>query len=296
MPAGVVTYDPDDMTVMALAGTSVAELTAVVGEARQEVALDPPRHACDRRWCAGRRAIGDPPVAARPGARDGARGARRRRFGNAREGRRAGREERDRLRHSPAVRRLVGHARGDRAGDAALPAACRARRVVSRGGRRPRRSARLAVPAVGSVARRAHGARTARRPRRRPHRAVDRGAARRRHRASVAPAARRPTSRPHQRVDWRDGGPRPHAGRARARGPVVPRRSVWAPCTSRATTQPTSCAHATRRLRTADGCSAKPAAPGVDGFGVAVPNAALAARVKAAFDPHNRFAPGRLPL
>src|SRR6478736_3214743 len=39
--AGVVTYDPDDMTVTALAGTTVAELDAAVGEAGQEVSLDP---------------------------------------------------------------------------------------------------------------------------------------------------------------------------------------------------------------------------------------------------------------
>jgi glycolate oxidase FAD binding subunit len=37
-------------------------------------------------------------------------------------------------------------------------------------------------------------------------------------------------------------------------------------------------------------------APDIDGFGIELPNGALAARVKAAFDPDNRFAPGRLPL
>jgi glycolate oxidase FAD binding subunit len=36
-------------------------------------------------------------------------------------------------------------------------------------------------------------------------------------------------------------------------------------------------------------------APELDGFGMAMPNAALSARVKAAFDPDGRFAPGRLP-
>ncbi len=34
---------------------------------------------------------------------------------------------------------------------------------------------------------------------------------------------------------------------------------------------------------------------GIDGFGTAIPNRALAARVKAAFDPDGRFAPGRIP-
>ncbi len=36
-------------------------------------------------------------------------------------------------------------------------------------------------------------------------------------------------------------------------------------------------------------------APGVDGFGIMLPNSGLTARVKAAFDPDGRFAPGRLP-
>lgn len=37
-------------------------------------------------------------------------------------------------------------------------------------------------------------------------------------------------------------------------------------------------------------------APGLDGFGVELPNAALMARVKTAFDPTNKLAAGRLPL
>lgn len=37
-------------------------------------------------------------------------------------------------------------------------------------------------------------------------------------------------------------------------------------------------------------------APGLDGFGIALPNAALMARVKDAFDPDGKFAPGRLPF
>jgi glycolate oxidase FAD binding subunit len=37
-------------------------------------------------------------------------------------------------------------------------------------------------------------------------------------------------------------------------------------------------------------------APGLDGFGVALPNAAVTTRVKAAFDPAGRLAPGRLPI
>jgi hypothetical protein len=37
-------------------------------------------------------------------------------------------------------------------------------------------------------------------------------------------------------------------------------------------------------------------APGLDGFGRALPNAALTARVKEAFDPTGKLAPGRLPI
>jgi glycolate oxidase FAD binding subunit len=36
-------------------------------------------------------------------------------------------------------------------------------------------------------------------------------------------------------------------------------------------------------------------APGIDGFGIALPNAELATRVKAAFDPDGKLAPGRMP-
>ena len=41
IPAGIVRYEADDMTVTALAGTTVAELAATVGAAGQEVTLDP---------------------------------------------------------------------------------------------------------------------------------------------------------------------------------------------------------------------------------------------------------------
>jgi glycolate oxidase FAD binding subunit len=37
-------------------------------------------------------------------------------------------------------------------------------------------------------------------------------------------------------------------------------------------------------------------APGLDGFGVMVPNAPLLARIRAAFDPTGKWSPGRLPL
>jgi hypothetical protein len=36
-------------------------------------------------------------------------------------------------------------------------------------------------------------------------------------------------------------------------------------------------------------------APGLDGFGIALPNARLGERIRAAFDPSGKCAPGRLP-
>ncbi len=40
-PAGIVSYEPADLTVCAGAGTTVDELEAVLGAAGQESALDP---------------------------------------------------------------------------------------------------------------------------------------------------------------------------------------------------------------------------------------------------------------
>ena len=41
VPSGVLTYEPDDLTVTIAAGTTCAELAAVLGEHRQECPLDP---------------------------------------------------------------------------------------------------------------------------------------------------------------------------------------------------------------------------------------------------------------
>src|SRR5581483_710618 len=40
-PAGILTYDPAELTVTVAAGTSVAELSAVLADAGQECVLDP---------------------------------------------------------------------------------------------------------------------------------------------------------------------------------------------------------------------------------------------------------------
>ena len=59
-PAGIVSYDPADLTVCAGAGTTVDELEAVLGAAGQESALDPRDPERDRRRDARRRALRDP--------------------------------------------------------------------------------------------------------------------------------------------------------------------------------------------------------------------------------------------
>ena len=72
-------YDPADLTVTVGAGTTVAELDAVLAEHGQECPLDPRDRARDRRRRARDRAVGHPPAPARARARTGARGALRHR-------------------------------------------------------------------------------------------------------------------------------------------------------------------------------------------------------------------------
>jgi len=59
-PAGVVTYDPRDLTVTVAAGTTVAELAATLAEHGQECALDP-------RSNSGSNVITTPPITAPQG-------------------------------------------------------------------------------------------------------------------------------------------------------------------------------------------------------------------------------------
>ena len=198
-------------------------------------------------------------------------------------GRRADGEERDRLRPPAAARRVARHARRDRAGDPALPA--RGPRRVSgarteRPGRRCSRARyRPSCVAVG----RSRDARARRGRRRRRRRASARGG------CAPSPTACRRSPTARTAVGSRS---RPAVRRRSRRALDAHRRAAgWprsasAPCTSRPTTEADARRGARRRgRRTAAGCSARRARPGLDGFGDALPNAGLQARIRAAFDP-----------
>ena len=295
MPAGVVIYDPDDMTVTVLGGTSVAELTAALGEARQEVALDPRDTSAT---------VGGVLAA-------GLSGIRRLRHGPVRdtvlEVRVVDGSGTLVKGGGPVVKNVTGYdiprlfvgSLGTlgaivqvtlrcrpRAGHAAWflveaddPDALRASLY--------RPSAVLFDGNAVHVLLEGHAADLTEQAT-----AAQLG-------ATIAPPSHVLPDGPHRGRISVSTGATVDLGRTldapRARGPVVrgARRG-----------------HRARRVRRRSrpragsrrgGCAprmvaARTGAPGVDGFGVAVPNAALAARVKAAFDPHNRFAPGRIPL
>ena len=120
-PAGIVAYDPAELTVTVGAGTSVAELREALGAAGQECPLDPRDDAATvggviAAGLSGHRRLRYGPV------RDArARGAARDRRRQPRARRRAGGEERHRLRPAPPDRGIARHPRGDRAGDPAVP-------------------------------------------------------------------------------------------------------------------------------------------------------------------------------
>ena len=106
---------------------------------------------------------------------------------------------------------------------------------------------------------------------------------------------------------WPDG---PHRGRISVRPAALPTwatrsreprgsggspRSASALCTSRRTIR--SCSAPRAVAESAGGWMLREAgAPDLDGFGVALPNAAVMARIKDAFDPTGKLSPGRLPL
>ena len=279
-------YEPEDLTVTVGAGTTCAELDAVLAERRAGV---PARPAATR---------------ARPSAacsRAASPGIRRLRHGPLRD-------------HVLEVRFVTGDGRMVKGGGPTVknvtgydlprlfvgsfgtlgvlaqvtlrcrprPAAARwfaRRRTASTASARPRargRDRRARVSAGGDRGRR-------RRAGRRPH-AVRR-----------ARAARRRAPRPHlgaARRARRRRARRSTESTARGGAPS----SVSAPCTSPATTCRVLTAaraaahdHGGWMLREAGG-------DGIDGFGRPLPNAELMRRVKDAFDPTGKLSPGRLPL
>ena len=191
--------------------------------------------------------------------------------GRAGEGRRPDGEERERLRPPAPARRLVRHDRRARAGDAAVPARARERRVV----RRP-------TPTRSRVRRRLYrpsciawdGART--------HVLLEGVAAdvdaerarrRRRRRRRAARAARRAAPRPHLgRAVGAARRSRPRSTRPACAGSP---RSASAPCTSRPTTRPPWPRARAAAARAGGWLLREAGAPGLDGFGGALPNATL---------------------
>ena len=262
-PAGVVAYEPADMTITVGAGTTFAELDARPRRARPGVPARPARHERDGRRCRRVRAVGHPPAAPRPAPRPRARGALRDRRRTRRQGRRPDGEERDRLRPAAPVGRLVRHARRARAGDVAVPAPRAGRAVVRGVATPPTHVYRPAADVVDGEARCTSAARAPRPTSTRKRAGLDR-----------VRSARAPRRR----------APRPHLGRARCHACARRRRSTMsagapssasARCTSPPTTPARSRTRAPPRTRTAAGCCAKPGATASTAFGRPLPNLAL---------------------
>ncbi|GIU89283.1 MAG: hypothetical protein KatS3mg010_0382 [Acidimicrobiia bacterium] len=87
-----------------------------------------------------------------------------------------------------------------------------------------------------------------------------------------------------------------NGARTACRACVGARSSASAPCTSRPTTSRPCSRRARPRTRTADGCCASREPTVSPGIGRPLPNLDLSRRVKDAFDPDHKFAPGRLPF
>ena len=105
-----------------------------------------------------------------------------------------------------------------------------------------------------------------------------------------SPLARGTTSRPHLGASGRVD----RAGRASStasKASAGPPRSASGPCTS-PPTAPQPIEQARRAAEAAGGWLLREAGDGFDGFGTGLPNRALMARIKDAFDPAGKFSPG----
>ena len=287
-PAGVIAYEPADMTITVGAGTSFAALDAALAEHGPGVRARPARSraatiggilACG---LSGIRRLRHGPRA-RSRARSPVRDRRR----PAREGRRPDGQERHRLR--PA--RACSSARSARS------ACCSRRRCAAGPGAAARAGshgadAGDALPAVGPACGTARARRCCSRASRptstRKRRGLDRSPD-----APALPDGRAP--RPH--LGRRRGGSAACAARARRPACAGARSSASAPSTSRPTTptrssQPAPVAHAHGgwMLREAGG----PRRRRLRSPAARTPR--LMRRVKDAFDPAGRLNPGRLPL
>ncbi|HEY1740166.1 MAG TPA: FAD-binding protein [Acidimicrobiia bacterium] len=297
IPAGVVTYDPDDMTVTVLAGTTVAELTAVVGEAGQEVALDPR----DERATVGGA------IAA------GLSGIRRLRHGPVR----------DTLLEvrvvdgsgtlvkggGPVVKNVTGYdlprlfvgSLGTLGAIVQVTLRCRPRAgraawfQVDTDEPDAAEAMRLALYRPSAVLFDGHTM----------HVLLEGHAADLTEQANESQLGTEIERGPALPDGAHRGRISVATGEVAALGRSLATRvpaARWCAELGVGTVH-VACDHEADLVLARDAAVAhggwllrEAGAPGIDGFGVAIPNAALAARVKAAFDPQNRFAPGRLPL
>lgn len=289
VPVGIVAYDPAELTVTAWAGTTVADLDAALGEHGQECALDPRDPAAT---LGGLLAVG-------------LSGHRRLRLGPLRDRvlevrfvRADGRLVRG---GGPTVKNVTGFdlprllvgSFGTLGVLTRVILRCAPRAAVSRWYRvdAPPGAVRAALTAPSTVA--WSGAETT---------VLLEG-----HAADVDAQAATVGAEP-------TAPPTPPAGPHRGRISVPPARLgelaaplgdagvVWLAEWSVGTVHVAAAdADALARVRAAAHAAGgwllrEAGAPGLDGFGVALPNAELTGRVKAAFDPTGKLAPGRLPI
>ena len=255
-PAGIVAYDPADLTVTLAAGTRSDELAAVLAAEGQESVLDPRD---------GASTVGGLLATGLSGHRRLRHGPLRDRVLEVRFVTADGRLVKG---GGPTVKNVsgfdlprllvgsLGSRRGARAGHPAVPTPARERRVV-RHRRRPLRAATRAVPAlVPTVGRPPHPRAARGDSGRRRHRA---GAGRRRRGRHRTRAARWPPSRSH--LGEAVGAARARAPRSTRSARGGPRRSASAPCTWRPTTRPPWPVPAPRQSPPVAGCCARPAHP-----------------------------------
>lgn len=289
-PAGIVTYDPADLTVTVGAGTPVSMLDAMLAESGQECALDPR----DRSATVG----GTLSV--------GLSGHRRLRHGPVRdrvlEVRFASADGRLVRGGGPTVKNVTGYDL-PRLLVGSLGTLGVLTRVILRCQPRPVRSAWYTTTSAPEVVRRAclhpssilwDGRETA---------VLLEG-----HPDDVAAEAGLSELTPADSAP-----PWPH-GAHRGRCSIAPGRlavlgaalealdevrwlAEWGVGTVHVATDSETALAAARSATVAAGgwLLREAGAPGLDGFGVGIPNAALATRVKAAFDPDGKLSPGRLP-
>lgn len=290
-PVGVVTYDPADLTVTVRAGTTVAELASVLGASAQECALDPR----------------DPDATVGGTLAVGLSGHRRLRYGPLRdrvlEVRFATADGRIVRGGGPTVKNVTGYDL-PRLLVGSFGTLGVLTRVILRCQPRPARAAWF-----GSEADPARVRGSVFRPSSVLWDGTTTSVLLEGNDADVTSQARAAALAPIDAPPaWPEG---PHRGRVSVRPARLAAVAAaldaiagcrWlAECGIGTVHVATDDEAALGRARDAASAAAgwllrEAGAPGLDGFGTPLPSGALAARVKAAFDPDEKLAPGRLPF